>query len=124
MLERWAQAHDAGRVLLDSFTQPELDCVTLDPEYLPATARGAALQTVTPLLAELEARRSGPGGPGSSGRGGPGGTAGPSPGPDGIAELVAGGDSALAEAAGRLEQLGYLRQGTPAPATEDRKSVV
>jgi hypothetical protein len=107
MLERWAQAHDTGRVLLDSFTQSELDCVTLDPEYLPAAARGPALQTVTPLLAELEARRSGPGGTGA-----------PSPGPAGIAELVAGGDHALAEAAGRLEQLGYLRPGTPAPATE------
>jgi hypothetical protein len=113
MLERWAQAHDAGRVLLDSFTQSELDCVTLDPEYLPAEARGPALQTVTPLLAELEARRSGRGG-----QGGQGNFTGPASGAAGIAELVAGGDHALAEAAGRLEELGYLRPGTPAPATE------
>ncbi len=58
-------------------------------------ARGPALQTVTPLLAELEARRGGHGGLGRSD-----GT-GPAPGPAGIAELVAGGDHALAEAAGR-----------------------
>lgn len=110
MIERWAQAHDAGRVLLDSFTQAELDCVTLDPDYLPAGARGPALQTVTPLLAELEAGRAG--------RRNGAATPPSGPGPAGIAELVAGGDHALAEAAAGLEQRGYLRPGTPAPATE------
>lgn len=58
MITRWAQAYENGRVLLDSFTQAELDCVRLDPEYLPAGARGPGPQAVT-LLSELEAWRAG-----------------------------------------------------------------
>ncbi len=109
MLERWAAAHDAGEVRLDLFTQPELDSVALDPDYLPADVRGPALQTVTPLLAELAAQQDG-------GPDGPAAAAMP-PGPAGMAGL-AGGDHALADAAARLEQRGYIRPGAPDPAHE------
>jgi hypothetical protein len=99
MIERWAAAHDAGQVWLDPFTQEELASVALDPDYLPADVRGPALQAVTPLLAELAA--------GQDGRAEPAEMAG-----------VAGGDPALADAAARLEQLGYIRPGSPDPAHE------
>jgi hypothetical protein len=114
MLKRWAEAHDVGRVLLDSFTQAQLDCVTLDPEYLPAEARGPALQTVTPLLAELEAQQAGRD---NDPLAGSFAATTDRTGPAGMAELL-GGDHALADAAARLEQLGYIRPGSPAPASE------
>ncbi|HBW17518.1 MAG: hypothetical protein ACLPN6_21920 [Streptosporangiaceae bacterium] len=109
MIERWAAAHDAGQVRLDSFSRAELDCVALDPDYLPADVRGPALQTVTPLLAELAESQDGrPGHPAAG--------SGPA-GPAGMAAL-AGGDQALADAAASLEQRGYIRPGSPEPARE------
>lgn len=123
MIERWKQVIRAREVLLDPFTQADLDAVTLDPEFLPARARGPALPTVTPLLAALADHRGADGqqDDGGQGAGGQQGGSGSEPGlpatPDqaALAPSAAGGD-ALAAAAGRLERLGYLRPGMPAPA--------
>jgi hypothetical protein len=92
--ERWRQAHASGEVVLDSFTQAELDCVALDPDFLPARQRGPALQTVAPLLARLAAGQR---------RG------------DSAPDPAEGGATAaeLAAAAASLESRGYLRPGEP-----------
>jgi hypothetical protein len=118
MMERWVKAYRTGEVPLEAFTPAELDCVALDPEYLPAEVRGPALQTVTPLLAELEAERRGSGDePGAAEPGGAEATGAEATGAEstGMARL-AGGDPALADAAAGLELLGYIRPGEPAPA--------
>ncbi len=123
MTERWKQVIRAKEVLLDPFTQADLDAVTLDPEFLPAHARGPALPTVTPLLAALADHR-GPRRQQDDGGQGPGGQQGgsgsepglpASPAQAALAPSGTGGD-ALAAAAERLERLGYLRPGMPAPA--------
>lgn len=107
MVERFAQAYRAGQVVLDPFTQAELDCVTLDPQAVLADARGSALQAVTPLLAQLAAERDSAS------------DAGVSPADPAAAAAAAAGragaDGALAAAAARLERLGYIRLGVPAP---------
>ena len=59
--QRWRQVYDAGEVVLEHFTQAELDCVALEPHSLPERERGPALQTVSPLLARLPAVRGRPG---------------------------------------------------------------
>jgi hypothetical protein len=101
MIDRLRQVARDRMVELDPFTQAELDAVTLDPGWLPYSARGPAPREVAPLLAALEADRAGPGGPGGSS---------PAAGPAHAAE-----DGALAAAAARLERLGYIRPGEPAP---------
>lgn len=90
--DRWAQAVRDGQVRLDAFTQAELDCVTLDPDFLPADAQGAALQAVGPLLPVLAARRAGREPPTVSAM------------------------AVLARAAADLERRGYLRPGPSARA--------
>ena len=45
MVLRYAQALQDGQVRLNSFTQPELDCVTLDPGALAPDIRGPALRS-------------------------------------------------------------------------------
>jgi hypothetical protein len=96
MAQRWAEAMRDGQVRLDPFTRSELDCVTLDPQFLPADARGPALLSVSPLLSWLAARREGVSRPQSE----------------------AAPDKALTEAAAALERRGYLRPGSPpSPAT-------
>jgi hypothetical protein len=89
--DRWAQAVRDGQVRLDGFTQAELDCVTLDPEFLPADARSPALQAVGPLLPVLAAQR-----------------AGREPLP------MVPAMAAFSHAAAGLERHGYLRPGWPA----------
>jgi hypothetical protein len=104
MIDRLRQVARDRMVDLDPFTQAELDAVTLDPGWLPYSVRGPAPREVAPLLAALEADRDGPSGPS-----GPGGAS-PAAGPGYAAE-----DGALATAAARLERLGYIRPGEPAP---------
>ncbi|HET9893585.1 MAG TPA: hypothetical protein VFQ44_01380 [Streptosporangiaceae bacterium] len=90
--QRWRQVHDAGEVVLEHFTQAELDCVALDPQSLPERERGPALQSVSPLLARLPAEsRTAPAG--ETGR---------------YAEM-------LGAAAARLEKRGFIRPGPPGP---------
>jgi hypothetical protein len=104
MIERLRQVARDREVVLDPFTQAELDAVTIDPGWLPYSARGPAPQEVAPLLAALEADRSGSGGPG-----GPSPAAQPAHAPEG---------DALAAAAARLEHLGYIRPGEPAQSDD------
>ncbi|HEY1621446.1 MAG TPA: hypothetical protein VGG25_27730 [Streptosporangiaceae bacterium] len=92
--ERWRQAFDAGQAALDSFTQAELDCVAMDPDFLPDRQRGPALQTAAPLLARLTAERGGTG-------------------PVPAAAGPAASPAELAAAAAGLESRGYLRPGPP-----------
>jgi hypothetical protein len=88
--ERWAQAVREGQARLDGFSQAELDCVTLDPEFAAASARGRALQAVGPILSVLAARRTD------------------------AAPSRAGLDLApLSRAAADLDRRGYLRPGRP-----------
>jgi hypothetical protein len=109
MVLRYAQALQDGQVRLDSFTQPELDCVTLDPDALAPDIRGPALLAAAPLLAGLATRRLG---------------GGDRPGDD--PELAAlawaaadqgrtSDDAELATAAAGLEARGLIRPGTVAP---------
>jgi hypothetical protein len=101
MTERWREVVRVKQVGLDSFTQGELDAVTLDPAFLPAAARGPALPAVAPLLAALAAQQEGPG---------------DRPVPLSFPPPPAAGPEAAAAAA-RLEQRGYLRPGVAAPAS-------
>lgn len=109
MALRYAQALQDGKVRLQSFTQPELDCVTLDPDALAPDIRGPALLAAAPLLAELAASRLG---------------GGDRPGGDpelawAEASLTAISDGAeLAAAAAGLEARGLIRPGI-APPCED-----
>ena len=61
MVLRYAQARQDGQVRLQSFTQPELDCVALDPGALAPDIRGPALLDAAPLLAGQAASRLGGG---------------------------------------------------------------
>ncbi len=103
--QRWRQVYDAGDLVLEEFTQAELDCVALDPRSLPERERGPALQSVSPLLARLPAASDGrAGGPGS-GSGEP-------------ASADTGRyDEMLGAAAARLEKRGFIRPGPPGPVT-------
>lgn len=87
--DRWAQAVREGQARLDAFTQAELDCVTLDPEF-DAEERVPQLQAVGPLLSALAAQRSG------------------------AAPRAMPSQAALAQAAADLDERGYLRPGRPA----------
>jgi hypothetical protein len=86
--QRWRQVYDAGELVLEHFTQAELDCVALDLHSLPERERGPALQTVSPLLARLNAT-------------------------SGDAEGQAW--EFLAAAAEGLEKRGFIRPGPPGP---------
>ena len=105
MVLRYAQALQDGQVRLNSFTQPELDCVTLDPGALAPDIRGPALRSAAPLLAGLTASR----------------LSGDRPGDDpelawaraGLLETS--GDAELSAAAARLEARGLIRPGVAAP---------
>jgi hypothetical protein len=103
---RWQQASRAGETRLDPFRPAELDCVTLDPDYLPPEQRGPALQSVGPLLARLNPPTDEAGAE--------------------VAGLISAsgadragavpGDPALARAAAGLDGRGYLRPGDVPPA--------
>src|SRR5579872_5880095 len=110
MIERWTQAYREGGALLESFTQPELDCVAIDPDFLPVTAVGPSLRAVGPSLADLGADQIGSDGNAAVERSPSARTR--------TAEQLAEGEHMLTRAAARLEQLGYLRPGFPAPATD------
>ncbi len=103
---RWRQVYDAGELLLEHFTQAELDCVALDPHSLPERERGPALQSVSPLLARLPAKSADVGVlPGAA-----------------LDPSAAAGDTGrytemLAAAAARLDQRGFVRPGLPGPVT-------
>lgn len=84
MVERLNQARSEGRSRLDIFTRAEVDCVTLDPQFLPEEVRGPALQAVSPLLTWV-AEESQAGAPAS----------------------------AMSSAAGDLDRRGYLAPGAP-----------
>jgi hypothetical protein len=90
------EAVRSGRAQLDPFTRAELDCVAIDPQYLPAEVRGVALQAVSPLLARA-AQAVQDAGAGQA--------------------LAAGGPdaAALASAARSLEQRGLIVPGAPPP---------
>jgi|HubBroStandDraft_1064217.scaffolds.fasta_scaffold44579_2 hypothetical protein len=99
---RWRQVYDAGELLLEHFSEAELDCVALDPQSLPERERGPALQSVTPLLTRLgaapAASAAAPGQPT------------PATGTGRDAEI-------LATAAAGLEKRGFIRPGPPGPVT-------
>ena len=101
MFGRWEQVHRTGEVALYPFTAAELNSVTLNADALPEAERGPFLQAVTPLLAA----------PGTA----------DAPGPA-LARLTVGQAGTLPERATagaevtRLERLGFLRPGPPAPA--------
>src|SRR5580704_7918297 len=101
MFGRWEQVHRTGEVALYPFTAAELNSVTLNADALPEAERGPFLQAVTPLLAA----------PGTA----------DAPGPA-LARLTAGQAGTLPERATagaevtRLEGLGFLRPGPPAPS--------
>jgi hypothetical protein len=105
--DRWRQASRDGETRLSPFRLAELDCVTLDPDYLPPEQRGPALQSVGPLLAQLIPPTDEAGTIAVAGL-----IAASGPGPAGPAP----GDPALAQAAADLEQRGYLRPGDVPPA--------
>jgi hypothetical protein len=96
MIDRLRQVARDREVVLDPFTQDELDAVTLDPDWLHDSARGPAPREVAPLLAALEADRYGPG--------------------EAARQANPAEGAALAAAAARLEEAGYIRPGEPAPA--------
>src|SRR5690348_17833588 len=109
MRARWKQVRRAGVVGLYPFTGAELGAVTLDAEAVPEAERGPFLQAVTRLLTA----------PGTAGAPGPSAAGPDSPGrtlpdwavpPDDITA------AATAAAVIRLEYLGFLRPGRPAPA--------
>jgi hypothetical protein len=112
MALRYGQALQDGKVRLQSFTQPELDCVTLDPGALAPAIRGPALLVASPLLAGQAASRLG---------------GGERPGDDpGLAELAwaeagrtsTSDDAALAAAAAGLEAQGLIRPGVVPPCVD------
>jgi hypothetical protein len=105
MALRYAQALQDGQVRLQPFTQPELDCVTLDPDALAPDIRGPALLAAAPLLAGLAASRLGGGDDPESAE---------------LAWAEAGlletsDDAELAAAAAGLEARGLIRAGVAAP---------
>jgi hypothetical protein len=89
---RWRQVYDAGELVLEPFTQAELDCVALDPSSLPDRERGPALQSVSPLLARLAAAAAGP---------------------EALAAGTGRDAEILAAAAAGLEKRGFIRPGPP-----------
>jgi hypothetical protein len=95
--QRWRQVLDSGELVLEHFTQAELDCVALDPQSVPERERGPALQSVSPLMARLR----------------------PQPGDDSMAPAGDTGRYAemLAAAAARLEKRGFLHPGPPGPVS-------
>lgn len=103
MRARWRQVRRAGVVGLHPFTGAELGAVTLDAEAVPEAERGPFLQAMTPLLT---APGTGVPGPAASGRALPEWAVPP-------ADATA---AANAAAVTRLERLGFLRPGRPAPA--------
>jgi hypothetical protein len=98
--ERWRQVYDAGELVLEPFTQAELDCVALDPRSLPDRERGPALQSVSPLLARFAAA---PASPADDAADRP---QAPAAGTGHDAEI-------LAAAAAGLEKRGFIRSGPP-----------
>jgi hypothetical protein len=92
--QRWRQVYDAGELVLERFSQAELDCVALGPASVPERERGPALQSVGPLLARLAAA---PGDPTS------------------VAQEIGQGVAMLADAAARLEKRGFIRPGLAGP---------
>jgi hypothetical protein len=108
MVLRYAQARQDGQVRLSSYTQPELDCVTLDPDALSAEIRGPALLAATPLLAGLAERRLG-----GEQAGGDLELAGLAWAEAGL--LATSDDQQLAAAAAGLESQGLIRPGAATP---------
>jgi hypothetical protein len=99
--QRWRQVYDAGEIVLTQFSQAELDCVALDPASVPERERGAALMSVSPLLARLTAA-----------------PADPKPEFANPAQPDTGqGAAMLADAAARLEKRGFVRPGPPSPTS-------
>lgn len=89
--ERWTQAVKDGQVRLDSFTPAELDCATVDPEFLAGDRQGPALLAVGQVMSVLAAQRA-----------------------DAEPQLAAPAPAVLAQAAADLDRRGYLRPGWPA----------
>jgi hypothetical protein len=102
--QRWRQVYDAGELVLEHFTQAELDCVAIDPRSLPARERGPALQSVSPLLARLGTAASGL-------------AAATGPGPREPAAGTGQDAEILAAAAAGLEKRGFIRPGPPDSGT-------
>ena len=109
MRARWKQVRRAGVVGLHPFTSAELGAVSLDANAVPEAERGPFLQVVTPLLTA----------PGTAGAPGPAARSPVTPGPA-LPEWAVTPDDATAAASAaavtRLESLGFLRPGRPAPA--------
>ncbi len=103
---RWRQVYDAGELVLEHFTQAELDCVALDPRSLPDRERGTALQSVSPLLAKLAAAPGGPAAGAGQSPQAPAAPAAPAADTGRDAEI-------LAAAAAGLEKRGFIRPGPP-----------
>jgi hypothetical protein len=105
MIERLNQAMRDGRAQLDPFSSAELECVTIDPEFLPREVRGPALQAVSPLLAWVAGQREhGGASPRWSMGAGPASSPQPAGGP---------AAAALASIAAGLDRRGYLVPGAP-----------
>jgi hypothetical protein len=108
MRARWKQVRRAGVVGLHPFTGAELGAVTLDAEVVPEAERGPFLQAVTRLLTA----------PGTPGAPGPV-VAGPMPPGRTLPEWAVPPNDATTEASAaavlRLERLGFIRPGRPAP---------